>query len=123
MCLRDKQVASPDTFPKSMTWRYKSTTGTSNLRGHIKKHHLDLYVELCRANNIDPHEGIVGKGLSAPVPVAVTGPALEPFSKKALLGYIRNFVIANDQVRFSVFFNHIPHIAHDVSGHLCCRMS
>ena len=84
-------------------------TGTSNLRSHIKKHHLDLYVELCRANKIDLHESIVTKDLSAPVPVAVTGPALEPFSKKVLLGYIQNFVIANDKVRFSLFFNHKPH--------------
>ena len=84
-------------------WTYESTTSTSGLCSHIKKYHLELYTQLCKANQIDPHESIVGKSVPVSVPASTTS-APEAFSSGALLRHIRNFVVSDDQVRISYYF-------------------
>ena len=112
MHLRTEKAADPDKFSKDMKWTYVSTTSTSGLRGHIKKYHLDLYTELCKANQIDPHESIVAKPVPVPVPASTSGP-IEAFSNGALLQRIRNFVVSDDQVRLSILITSQTH--HDIS--------
>ena len=57
---------------------------------------MELYKQLCAEHNIQPSESIVGKQTSDEAPNLPT--VQEPFNKDTLLRYIRNFVIADDQV-------------------------
>ena len=67
---------------------------------------LELYIKLCTDHNIQPNETIVGKQPSNIEPTPST--SWEAFSKKLLLRYIQNFVIADDQVSFKMNLNIKP---------------
>ena len=96
---RELHDADPGNFPAGVRWSYEHSTGTSGLRKHIKNVHLDLYLQLCVEHKIQPNETIAGKQTT----VEPTLPAnREPFNKKTLLCYIRNFVVADDQVSFKL---------------------
>jgi hypothetical protein len=100
--LRDEHTSNPDAFAANIKWKYEPSTSTSGLRNHIKKYHLELYNQLCKQHNI---ESVIGR--STPVPVGpTTPPTREAFTNKALLQYIRNFIISDDQVSYSTFINH-----------------
>jgi hypothetical protein len=86
----------PETFPAGIKWTYEQTTGTSGLRKHIKNTHLELYKQLCAEHNIQPSESVVGK--QTPDEAPTLAPVREPFDSDTLLRYIRNFVVADDQV-------------------------
>ena len=87
-----------ENFPVSIKWSYKQTTGTSGLCKHIKNFHLDLYKRLCEEHKIQPSESVVGKQTPDEAPTIPT--TREPFNKDTLLRYIRNFIVADDQVCF-----------------------
>lgn len=95
---REAYTNDPSSFPIGIRWSYEPTTGTTGLRKHIKNTHLELYKKLCSDHNIQPSENIVEKQASDEVPILPT--TREPFNKDTLLRYIRNFVIADDQVNF-----------------------
>ena len=97
---REAFEISPVNFPIGIRWSYEPSTGTTGLRKHIKNIHLELYKQLCADHNIQPSESIVEKQASDEAPVLPT--AREPFNKETLLLYIRNFVIADDQVCFQI---------------------
>lgn len=94
---REAFEANSENFPIGIRWSYEQSTGTSGLRKHIKNVHLDLYKKLCSEHKIQPSESVVGKQTSDEAPTLPTN--REPFNKDTLLRYIRNFVIADDQVR------------------------
>jgi hypothetical protein len=102
---REAHERDPGNFPANIRWSYEPTTGTTGLRKHIKNVHLELYKKLCADHNIQPSPNIVEKQTSDEV--AVLPATREPFNKDTLLRYIRDFVIANDQVSLksdSIFF-------------------
>lgn len=67
---------------------------------------MELYKRLCNEHNIQPAETIVGKTISTDAnEVSVLTAARVPFSKETLLHYIRDFVVADDQVSFKSNFN------------------
>lgn len=93
---REAYETKPQDFPTGINFSYEQTTGTSGLRKHIKNYHLELYKRLCVEHKIEPSETIVGK---QPTDEVLTPPRVrEPFNKDSLLRYIRNFIIADDQV-------------------------
>ena len=93
---------NPENFPTGIKYSYEPTTGTTGLRKHIKNVHIELYKQLCADHNIQPSESVVGKQTPDEAP---TLPATrEPFNKDTLLRYIRNFIIADDQVSFYIKF-------------------
>jgi hypothetical protein len=94
---REESEANPGTFPQGIRWSYEPSTGTSGLRKHIKNIHLELYKKLCAEHNIQPSEAVVGKQA---VEEPTLTPNREPFNKESLLRYIRNFIVADDQVNF-----------------------
>jgi hypothetical protein len=62
-------------------------------------------VQLCADHNIQPSGTIVEKTISDEAPILPAN--REPFTKESLLRYIRNFIVADDQVSFnwnSIFF-------------------
>ena len=91
---------NPHFFPKNELPSYSPKTATTGLRRHLtKKHELD-YTRACKDFGWDAHRD--------PDPDAgpLSGPAKElkerePFTSEALLRYIVNFVVADDQVRIS----------------------
>ena len=84
-------------------WSYEQSTGTTGLRKHIKNIHVELYKRLCAEHKIQPSESVVGKITPDEAP---TLPAVrELFNKDTLLCYIRNFVIADDQVSCTLIQN------------------
>lgn len=95
---REAYEKSPENFPVGIRWSYESSTGTSGLRKHIKNTHLELYKQLCADHKIEPSGAIVEKSTSHDAPTTST--TREPFNKDSLLRYIRNFVIADDQVSY-----------------------
>lgn len=99
---RDSSEKDP-AFSKAIQWTYLTSTGTTGLRKHIKNHHKALYESLCKEHKIKPSEAIVDKTVSNDIPIVP--PTREPFNKDTLLAYIRNFVIADDQVSFKSEFN------------------
>jgi hypothetical protein len=58
--------------------------------------HLDLYKRLCAEHHIKPSDSIVERQTTDEEPILPAD--REPFNKDTLLRYIRNFVIADDQV-------------------------
>jgi hypothetical protein len=97
---REAYEKSPENFPVGIRWSYEPSTGTTGLRKHIKNTHLELYKQLCAEHKIQPSGAIVEKSTSDDVPILAT--TREPFNKESLLRYIRNFVIADDQVSYKV---------------------
>jgi hypothetical protein len=93
---REAYETKPEDFPTGVKFSYEQTTGTSGLRKHIKNIHLELYKRLCAEHKIEPSETVVGKQTAVEAPTLPT--VREPFTKDSLLCYIRNFVIADDQV-------------------------
>lgn len=94
--LREAYETNGDNFPIGVRWTYEPTTGTSGLRKHIKNVHLELYKRLCAEHHIKPSDSIVERQTTDEAPILPA--AREPFNKDTLLRYIRNFVIADDQV-------------------------
>jgi hypothetical protein len=114
---RDEHEKRPETFQAGIRWSYEPSTGTSGLRKHIKNVHLELYKKLCLDHNIQPSEMIVEKAASEEAPILPA--AREPFSKETLLRYIRNFIVADDQVSFksnSASFNLTDHFSPSMSS-------
>jgi hypothetical protein len=101
--LRDDKAANPDTFP-NITWEYEEKTGTTGLRYHIKKFHEDIYEDICKRNNIEPNPNLTKAVAVAVADSGANAPPSEPFNSETLLRYIRNFVIADDQVSASSMF-------------------
>ena len=93
---RELHETKPEYFPPGIKWSYEQTTRTSSLRKHIKNVHLELYKQLCAEQKIKPLDTVVRKQTAeeALTPTIVR----ESFNKDTLLRYIRNFVIADDQV-------------------------
>lgn len=74
--------------------KYLPSTGTYNLRKHLKSKHLAEYTQACLDNGwtyLDPEVKLPTVGENRKT-------ALPPFSPETLLEYLVRFVTADDQV-------------------------
>jgi hypothetical protein len=110
---RAKCTANPGKY-RDLRYEFSENTGNSNLRVHLENHHEGEYVKLCIKNGwknqLPKHKAqeelkLSRQGtLDGVAQAGVTN--RERFSRQALLRYIVNFIVADDQVcLFCTLFN------------------
>jgi len=88
-------------------YQYSKSTSTTGLRGHIRKHHLELYMLLA------PQKGWKPLLSQAPSQVTTEAKALQvprqgEFDVQRFHRCLLNFIVADDQVRHLLSFLYLP---------------
>jgi hypothetical protein len=83
---------------------YSEGTSTSGLRVHLETFHLDEYLRVCRekgwGNQLPSHK----KSQAASTSTSAAAQFRMPFSAKAFLEHLVNFIVADDQVSSHYLF-------------------
>ena len=93
----DKQLREDP--PRRATWQYSSSTTTSILRAHLTRLHMEAYTEATQRNGWkhDHLDRVLRQSGQLEPSSTLVRPRV-PFTQKAFIDYLIQFIVANDQV-------------------------
>jgi hypothetical protein len=95
------QDANPEAWDSKICWEYSAKSSTTTLCPHIESHHLNLYLELAKAEKWKvqlPGLVLQVKSQDQDTLLGSQGPRPDTFDKSTFHKYLTNFIVTGDQV-------------------------